>query len=177
MEPLEIVEKIKEIFPAELLDIKEFRGQVSITIGKSRILEICGYLHDNPDLHFDYLVDLCGLDYLGKKEVRFEVVYNLYSMKHRHRIRLKAEVSGDGPAIDSVTPVWRGADWHEREVYDMFGIVFNGHPDLRRVLMPENWEGHPLRKDYPLKGPEKEWQGFIEVLDKAERFREFEWHE
>lgn len=176
MEALQIAEKIKEKFPEETLDIREFRGQVSITLKKDRVREICRYLHDDPDLSFDYLVDVCGVDYLGKKEVRFEVVYHLYSMKHRHALRIKAEVQEGNPSIDSVMPVWVGANWHERECYDMLGITFNGHPDLRRILLPEDWEGYPLRKDYPLKGPEKEWPGFLEVLDKAKRFREFEWH-
>jgi NADH-quinone oxidoreductase subunit C len=176
MEPLEIAEKIKERFADEVIDLKEFRGQVSVTLKKDRVLEICRYLHDEPSLALDYLVDLCGVDYLGKKEVRFEVVYHLYSMQHRHMIRLKAEVPEDDAEIDSVMPVWQGVNWHEREAYDMYGIVFKGHPDLRRVLMPEDWDGHPLRKDYPVKGPEKEWGGYVEVLDKAKRYREFEWH-
>jgi NADH-quinone oxidoreductase subunit C len=176
MEASQIAERIKETFPGETLDVREFRGQVSVTLKKGRLLDICGYLHDDPDLFFDYLVDLCGVDYLGKKNMRFEVVYHLYSMKHRHAVRLKAEVPDGDPSIDSVMPVWTGANWHERECYDMFGIIFNGHPDLRRILLPEDWEGYPLRKDYPLKGPEKEWPGFLEVLDKAKRYREFEWH-
>jgi NADH-quinone oxidoreductase subunit C len=176
MEASQIAERIKETFPEETLDVREFRGQVSITLKKGRLLDICRYLHDDPDLFFDYLVDLCGVDYLGKKNMRFEVVYHLYSMKHRHAVRLKAEVPDGDPSIDSVMPVWTGANWHERECYDMFGIIFNGHPDLRRILLPEDWEGYPLRKDYPLKGPEKEWPGFLEVLDKAKRYREFEWH-
>jgi NADH-quinone oxidoreductase subunit C len=176
MEASHIAERIKETFPGETLDVREFRGQVSITLKKGRLLDICRYLHDDPDLFFDYLVDLCGVDYLGKKNMRFEVVYHLYSMKHRHAVRLKAEVPDGDPSIDSVMPVWTGANWHERECYDMFGIIFNGHPDLRRILLPEDWEGYPLRKDYPLKGPEKEWPGFLEVLDKAKRYREFEWH-
>lgn len=177
MGPLEIAEKIKEKFPEEVLNIKEFRGQVSVTLKRGRVLEVCRYLHDDPALFFDYLSDVCGVDYLGKKEARFEVVYHIYSIKHRHMIRLKAEVPEKDPTIDSVVPVWTGANWHEREAFDMCGIVFKGHPDLRRILMPEDWEGHPLRRDYPVKGPEKEWPGFIEVLDRAKRYKEFEWQE
>ena len=176
MEALQISEKIKERFPEEVLDVREFRGQVSVTLKKERILDVFRYLHDDPDLFLDYLVDVCGADYLGKKEKRFEVVYHLYSIKHRHAVRIKAEVADEKPSIDSVMPIWAGANWHEREAYDMYGIIFKGHPDLRRILLPEDWEGYPLRKDYPLQGPEKEWPGFIEVLDKAKRYREFEWH-
>jgi NADH-quinone oxidoreductase subunit C len=177
MEAVEIADKLKERFPEEVVDIKEFRGQVSVTMKKGRIFEICKYLHDEPELSFDYLADLCGADYLGKKEKRFEVVYHLYSIKHRRGIRLKAEVGEDDLTIDSVVPIWAGVNWHERECYDMYGIVFKGHPDHRRILMPEDWEGHPLRKDYPVQGPDKEWPGFIDVLDRAKRYREFEWHE
>jgi len=148
MEPTQITEKIKERFPDEVLDYKEFRGQGAVTLKKDRIVEICRYLHDEQDLFFDYLVDLCGLDYLGKKEARFAVVYNLYSVKHRHRILLKAEVSEASPAIDSVLPVWAGANWHEREARDLFGIKFEGHPDPRPLVLPEGWQGHPLLKDY-----------------------------
>jgi NADH-quinone oxidoreductase subunit C len=177
MEAVEIADKLKERFPEEVVDIKEFRGQVSVTMKKGRIFEICKYLHDEPELSFDYLADLCGADYLGKKEKRFEVVYHLYSISHRRGIRLKAEVGEDDLTIDSVVPIWAGVNWHERECYDMYGIVFKGHPDHRRILMPEDWEGHPLRKDYPVQGPDKEWPGFIDVLDRAKRYREFEWHE
>ena len=177
MEPLQIAKKIKEKFPDEVLDVKEFREQVAIILKKNRILEICRYLHDDPGLYFDYLVDVCGVDYLGEKEKKFEVVYHLYSIKRCHAIRLKAEVPESNPEIDSVTAIWAGANWHERECYDMFGIIFREHPDLRRILMPEDWEGHPLRKDYPVKGPEEEWAGFRAVLDRAKRFKEFEWQE
>ncbi len=177
MEPLEIANKIKEKFPEEVLDVREFRGQASVTLKKGRIIEICRYLHDDPNLDFDYPVDLCGVDYLGKKENRFEVVYHLYSMRRRHMIRIKAEVSEKDPVIDSVMPVWVGVNWHERECYDMYGIKFKGHPDLRRILLPEDWEGYPLRKDYPVKGPEKEWHGYLEMIDKYKQFREFDWHE
>ncbi len=175
LEPLEIAEKIKEKFPLEVVDVTSFRDQVSVILKKDKIVDICRYLHNDPDLDFDYLRDLCGVDYLGKKEPRFEVVYNLYSTRHRHMIRLKAQVPESDPRINTVTSVWVGANWHERECFDMFGIVFNGHPDLRRILMPEDWEGHPLRKDYPLKGPEKEWSGYAQVVELTKKLKEFEW--
>lgn len=181
MQPLEIAERIKEKFPEEVIEIKEFREQVSVIVKKERIKDIMRYLYETPEFSFDYLRDLCGVDYLGKKEKRFEVVYHLYSMKHRHMIRIKAEVPEDDCNIDSVVDIWAGANWHERECYDMFGITFNGHPDLRRILMPEDWVGYPLRKDYPLKADlgDLEWKGFKEVLEVAERNREYEvdeWH-
>ncbi len=165
MEPLEIVERLKGSFLNEIMSVAEFRGQVSVRIRRDRILEICRYLHDDPELAMDFLVDVCGVDYPDREE-RFEVVYNLYSIKYGHRIILKALVPGDAPAIDSVVSIWKGADWHEREACDMFGIVFNGHPDLRRILMPEDWDGYPLRKDYPLKGfKDREYRGFEETKD------------
>ncbi|HAK88670.1 MAG: NADH dehydrogenase [Nitrospirae bacterium GWC2_46_6] len=176
MEPKEIVELIKDRFPAEIKEIKEFREQVSVIAKKDRIKEIMRYLHDAPELYFDYLEDLCGVDNMGKKEPRFDVVYHLYSMRHRHMIRIKAEVPEDDCAIDSVTEIWAGADWHERECWDLFGIKFDGHPDLRRILLPEDWEGYPLRKDYPLKADlgEMEWKGYKEVLETAERNKQYE---
>jgi NADH-quinone oxidoreductase subunit C len=178
LEPLQIADRLREEFPSEVLSSTEFRGQVSAVIKKDRILEMGRFLHDDPELSFDYLRDLCGVDYMGKKEPRFEVVYHLYSFRHRHLIRLKAQVPEDDCSIQSVISIWRGADWHERECYDMFGIAFEGHPDLRRILMPEDWEGHPFRKDYPLKGPEPEndWRGFKEVLEKSGRFKKYEWN-
>ncbi len=181
MEPIAIAELIKERFPEDVKDIMEFRGQVSVIVKKENIKDIMRYLHDTPELYFDFLEDLCGVDYLGRKDIRFEVVYHLYSMKHRHMIRIKAEVSEEDPTIDSVVDIWAGANWHERECYDMYGIKFNGHPDLRRILMPEDWEGYPLRKDYPLKSDlgEMEWKGYKEVIEIAEKNRQYEvdeWH-
>jgi NADH-quinone oxidoreductase subunit C len=164
MEPLEIANRIKEKFPEEVLEFVRYLDQVSVTVKKDRIADLCRYLHDNPDLYFDYLVDLCGVDYIEKRP-RFEVVYNLYSIKYRHRIRLKAVVPEEDLNIDSVMPVWTGANWHERETYDMYGINFKGHPDLRRILLPEDWEGYPLRKDYPLKGTEKEYGSYEETKE------------
>lgn len=173
---MEITGKIKERFADEVIGEWEFRGQLTVTLKKEKIVDICRFLHDDPDLSYDYLIDLCGVDYMGRKEKRFEVVYHLYSIRHRRLLRLKAEVGEDDCSIDSVMPVWVGANWHEREAFDMYGIVFKGHPDLRRILMPEDWEGHPLRKDYPVTGPEKEWQGFQAVLERAKRFSPYDWH-
>lgn len=173
MEPLEIVNRLKEKFFSEIVDVKQFIDQVFVSVKPERIINICRYLHDDPDISMDYLADLCGVDYPGKKK-RFEVVYNLFSIKFNHRITLKALLSGDDPSIDSVLPVWSGANWHERETCDMYGIVFNGHPDLRRILMPEDWEGHPLRKDYPLKGREDwEYKGFEELKDLHSKDKEW----
>jgi len=177
LEPTEIAEKIKEKFPNEVVDVTNFRDQVSVIVKRGRIGDICRYLHDEPVLLFEHLQDLCGVDYHGKKEPRFEVVYNLYSIKYHHRIRVRAQVPENDSHIHTVTSIWAGANWHERECFDMFGIEFKGHPDLRRILLPEDWEGHPLRKDYPLKGPEpeKDWHGFTEVLTRSKELREFEW--
>lgn len=145
-----VVQKIKEKFPNSVLDTHSFRGDDTVIIKKEDIQDVCRFLKSDPELAFDFLSDLCGVDYMGR-EPRFEVVYNLFSIKKHHRIRLKAMV-GDGEKIHSVVGIWGTADWHEREAYDMYGIVFEGHPNLTRILMPEDWDGHPLRKDYPLKG-------------------------
>lgn len=177
MEPAEVAQKLKDTYTEEVLDVTAYRDQVSVTVKKERIRDIFRYLHDEPTLSFDLLKDLCGVDHLGKKDTRFEVVYHLYSIEHEHMIRVKVPVSEDDCSVDSVTPIWIGVDWHERECFDMYGIEFKGHPDPRRILMPEDWEGHPLRKDYPAKGPsdEFEWPGFREVLEKAEEFKKYEW--
>jgi NADH-quinone oxidoreductase subunit C len=161
-----------------------------VILKRDRIVEIARYLKENREFDFDYLRDLCGVDHLtqgsqysltqssqpaGGKTARFEVVYQLYSIRLKHALRLNVQVPEEDASIESVTGVWRGADWHERECYDMFGIVFNGHPDLRRVLLPEDWEGFPLRKDYPTAGPEEEWRGYQEVLSKAEEYKKYIW--
>jgi NADH-quinone oxidoreductase subunit C len=175
--PKEIAEKIKEKFQEQVVDVAEFRDQVSVIVKKGQSAAILRYLHDDPLLSFDHLQDLTAVDYLNKKDVRFEVVYNLYSIKYRHAIRIRAQVPENDTKISSVVPIWAGANWHERECFDMFGIIFTGHPDLRRILMPEDWEGYPLRKDYPLKGFEfeKDWPGFTDVIKRSKELREFEW--
>ncbi|HMK60332.1 MAG TPA: NADH-quinone oxidoreductase subunit C [Dissulfurispiraceae bacterium] len=176
MTPVEISELLKSKFQSAILATVEFGGQVSVTINKAKLLDIMKFLKNSPELNFDYLVDLCGVDYLGRKNDRFEVVYNLRSMNHNHFIRVKAVVPENDSTISSVVDIWAGANWHERECFDMFGISFMGHPDLRRVLMPEDWEGYPLRKDYPLKSDlgEHEWKGYKEVVETAERNKQYE---
>jgi NADH-quinone oxidoreductase subunit C len=164
MEPLEIVDRLKEKFFSELVNVRQFRDQVFVSVKREKIIDICRYLHDDPDIGMDYLADLCGVDYPDNRQ-RFEVVYNLYSLKFGHRLLLKALLQEDDLTIESVVPIWKGANWHEREACDMYGIVFSGHPDLRRILMPEDWEGYPLRKDYPLKSHEVEYKGFDEIRE------------
>ncbi|MFQ3573960.1 MAG: NADH-quinone oxidoreductase subunit C [Thermodesulfovibrionales bacterium] len=170
----QIVDILKDRFPDEIRDIHDFAGQISVIVKKDRIVDILRFLHDTAELDFDHLQDLCGVDYKDRKSCRFEVVYQLFSIEKGYAIRIRAEVPEDDAVIDTVTSIWEGAGWHERECFDMFGIVFRGHSDLRRVLMPEDWQGYPLRKDYPLKGPQEYWQGFQEVLQKAEEYRQYE---
>ena len=122
-----------------------------VYVDPERITEILGWLHDDPDQHYDHLADVTAVDYGGGRPL--QVVYQLWSIPHRAALRVKCELPLDALEIESVTGIWVGADWLEREVYDLFGISFAGHPDLRRILMPENYaEGHPLRKDFPLRG-------------------------
>ena len=146
------VELLQEKFPDEVLEVVEFRGDTTIVVKPDRIVEICQALKDGHDTGFKYLSMIAGMDYQPQSP-RFGVVYNLYSHKHHHRVTLKTRLADDrAPAIDSVASVWSTAIWHEREAYDMMGIRFKGHPDLRRLLMPGDWVGHPQRKDYPLRG-------------------------
>ncbi len=142
------LEKLKEKFSDSIQHVTEFRGELTIIITKDGLLGICDFLKKDPDLQYNFLSDVCGADY-PRKEKRFEVVYNLYSIAKRWRVRLKVNI-GEEESIPSVTSIWSTANWLEREVFDMFGVEFENHPDLRRILMPDDWLGHPLRKDFPL---------------------------
>ena len=145
-------ELLQEKFPEEVVEVTEFRGETTITVKPDRIVDICRTLRDTPQTYFRYLSMVAGMDYLPQSP-RFGVVYNLYSHRNHNRVTLKALLPNDAnPVIDSVVPVWSTANWHEREAYDLVGIRFRGHPDLRRILMPGDWVGHPLRKDYPVRG-------------------------
>lgn len=140
-------------FADSILEISEFRGEVTARIKREKVVTICQFLRDEPRLAFNFLSDITAVDYLLLGTVpRFDVVYHLFSLTHFHRLRLKAPVPQNDPVIDSVIPVWDTANFHEREVFDFFGITFRNHPNLTRILMPEDWEGYPLRKDFPLGG-------------------------
>lgn len=150
------VRKLRERFPEAILSAKSFRNEITVVVTPSEIVRVCRHLKEDPDLRYDFLSDLTAVDRL-REHPRFEVVYHLYSLQFKRRVRLKVLVE-EGEAVPSMTQVWGTADWHEREVYDMFGVGVEGHPDLRRILMPEDWEGHPLRKDYPVQASPKWWE-------------------
>jgi NADH-quinone oxidoreductase subunit C len=125
------------------------RGELTLEIAPAKIVSVCGFL--KYDQKFVRLSTVTAVDRYPA-EPRFEVVYHLHSIERNERVRLKCRVRGEDPVIESVTGVWRGANWYERETFDLFGIKFLNHPDLRRIMLPDNWEGHPLRKDYPVTG-------------------------
>ena len=146
------VELLKQKFPEEVVEVSEFRGDTTITVKPERIVDICRALRDDPETSFKYLSVIAGMDY-APQSPRFGVVYHLYSHKHKNRIALKVFLKDDAaPIVDSVVSLWNAANWHEREAFDLLGIRFKGHPDLRRILMPKDWVGYPLRKDYPVRG-------------------------
>jgi NADH-quinone oxidoreductase subunit C len=150
-----LVKKLRDKFDGAVIEASEFLGQLSIRIDSARIVEVCNFLKRDGGTPFNYLSDLTCVHYPDHRETPFEVIYNLYSISANERVRLKVAVDGEG--VDSVTGVWPSADWLEREVYDLFGVKFRNHPDLRRILLPPDWEGHPLRKDYPLEFVENRW--------------------
>ena len=146
--------KLKEKFDASIIDVVEFRGEVTVTVAKDAIIEVLSFLKQS--LQFNQLTDLTAVDYLGKKDDRFMMVYQLLSITNKDRLRIKTPVTEVECSIPTAIQVWKTANWLEREVYDLFGITFVRHPDLRRILMTDDWVGHPLRKDYPLQGPDRE---------------------
>lgn len=142
-----------EKLPGRLGEPVEFRGEITVNVERSKIQEACRYLKEQCG--FDMLTDIAGVDNYGEQP-RYAVVYHVYSLTHRCMVRLKVAVPEDDMIVDSVVSVWRTADWHEREAFDMFGIRFRGHPNLKRILMWEGYPYHPLRKDFPLAGMEAE---------------------
>lgn len=153
--------RIAETFQNIIQETKTSFGELTLSIKKEEIVSLCRFLHDDPEMNFDHITDICSLDF-PEDEGRFEMVYMFYSIPKKHRIRIKARISEEDCTIDSISSIWKGANFMEREVYDMMGIRFNHHPDLRRIMMPEDFEGYPLRKDFPTEG--KGWRSTFEFL-------------
>ncbi len=169
-----IEEKLRAAFGESVISVSEFKGEVTAEVKRESIVEVCRFVKEDPELWFDFLSDVCGADMLDFEdasarkaylaiehdfrpaqvpiEERFRVIYNMISLKNKTRLRIKVKVDGENPVCPSVTSVYPAANWYERETFDMFGITFEGHPDLRRMYMPEEYEYYPLRKDFPLMG-------------------------
>ena len=149
------LQRVQERFSQEVVEAHAFRGDETLVIRPGALPAVAKFLKETPELDFNFLMDLTAVDYLFfaggriQKEFRFEVVYHFYSLKHNHRIRIKVPVDEKTPEVGTLTNLWPGANWYEREVWDMFGIQFKGHPNLKRILMYEEFQGHALRKDYP----------------------------
>jgi NADH-quinone oxidoreductase subunit C len=143
-----LIEHLEAAFPGKILGSSEFRD-LTFVVDRDAVIDVARHLRDTPELSFNALTNLCGVDYLGR-DPRFEVVYHLLSYANRRRVCLKVGLPESDPVVPSLTGLWLGANWHERETFDMFGIQFAGHPNLERILMPDDWQGHPLRKDVPL---------------------------
>lgn len=149
------LERVKEKFATDIIETHAFRGDETALVKPASILAVAKFLKETPELDFNFMMDLTAVDYLFfaggrvQKDYRFEVVYHFYSLKNNHRIRIKVPVEEKNPHVDSISELWPSANWYEREVWDMYGIKFNGHPNLKRILMYEEFKGHALRKDYP----------------------------
>ncbi|MDA0691873.1 MAG: NADH-quinone oxidoreductase subunit C [Nitrospinae bacterium] len=150
MENTEIIDRVKSQFGDLVIDSHNFRGDQTVTIKNERTLEFFQFLRDDPNLAFNFLMDLTAVDYYKKKSQRFEVVYHLYCLKNNSRFRVKIPVDEKDCKVISITPLWKTANWYEREIWDMYGIKFQDHPNLSRILLYEGFKGHPLRKDYPI---------------------------
>ena len=148
----EYVESLRTEDASWIVDVVDAHGEVTAIVPRESIVDVCWVL--KTKYGFDLLADICGADRGPEEEPRFEVNYHLFSTKHDSRLRLKVLLSEDDPNVTTVTTVWKTANWHERETYDLFGVIFDGHPDLRRILLPSDFDGHALRKDYPLRGYE-----------------------
>ena len=147
----EIVKKVKASIPDDIQDTALPQGDAVIFVAPDCLQKVAGFLREDPSLKFDYLTDVCGVDYLNEeREPRFEAVYLLYSIDHQHSIRIRVGIEEEGPSVPTVSEIWKGALYPEQELFDMFGIHIEGHPKNERLIMPKEWSGYPLRKDYPL---------------------------
>ena len=145
---------LQQVDPAWITSTTEALGETTVVVPREHIVAFCSYLKAAPESRFDFLADICGADRGVEEEPRFEVNYHLFSTTKHHRLRLKVVLNEEDAHVPTVTGVWRTANWHERETFDLVGIIFDGHPDLRRILLPDDWQGHALRKDFPLRGYE-----------------------
>lgn len=152
--PSRLVTALQREHPHWVTEIVEALGEVTATVPALHIVDVCTALKSDPEANFDFLADICGADRGVEEEPRFEVNYHLFSTTKFHRLRLKVVLHEENARVPTVTGIWRTANWHERETFDLMGVVFEGHPDLRRILLPEDWQGHALRKDFPLRGYE-----------------------
>lgn len=149
---LDFVEKLKAENSHWVADLKETFGEITVFVPRDSIADVCATLKGKYE--FNLLADICGADRGPEEDPRFEINYHLFSTKHFGRLRLKVLLSEDEPNLPTVVGVWKTANWHERETFDLFGVIFDNHPDLRRILLPSDFDGHALRKDYPLRGYE-----------------------
>lgn len=150
MDSSELLEALKKEFADGIVETHEFRSEATAVVKKEKLMGVLAFLKDDPKMAFSLMADITCVDRLKmNKTPRFEVVYNLYSISETHRIRIKVRLDESEPTVSTATGLWEGANWLEREVWDMFGIKFEGHPNLKRLLMYEEFEGHALRKDYP----------------------------
>jgi NADH-quinone oxidoreductase subunit C len=164
-----ISEATQKKFGESIISLEEFRGEVNLVLKADSIINVCEYLRDNSEAKFDLLIALTAIDF-WPAEPRFHVVYELYSHKLKKILGLRVPLAGVDPRVPSIEPIYPNANWHEREVFDMFGIFFEGHSDLRRILMPHDWEGHPLRKDYPLGYEEVQFSFNFDEIDRRKRY-------
>ena len=145
------IQRLQEWDAQAVAEVIEFRGETTVVVPREHLRRAAEFLVNDRALQFTFLSDITAVDKFPL-EPRFELNYHLLSLEYRKRIRLKVRIPGEDPQVQSVTPIWPAANWHEREAFDLMGIRFEGHPDLTRILMPDDWEGYPLRKDYPVEG-------------------------
>ncbi|HZG51987.1 MAG TPA: NADH-quinone oxidoreductase subunit C [Pyrinomonadaceae bacterium] len=150
----QLISALQETHAGAVSEVIQAFGEITIVVPRERIVELCEHLKTTPHFAFNLLADICGVDRGPEEDPRFEVNYHLFSTTKFHRLRLKVVVGEEDAHVPTVTGIWRTANWHERETFDMFGVRFDGHPDLRRILLPDDWQGHALRKDFPLRGYE-----------------------
>lgn len=152
--PSPFVAALQREHPEWVSDVIAAFGEFTVVVPREHLVAACSFLKTSPETQFNFLADICGADRGPEEEPRFEVNYHLFSTTKHHRLRVKVVLNEEDPHVQTVTGVWKTANWHERETYDLFGVIFNGHPDLRRILLPEDWQGYALRKDFPLRGYE-----------------------